>query len=208
MTVGIYIIRNLFNGKVYVGSSATVEERWTTHKRKLNRGTHHARKLQNAWNKYGASGFEFRIIEEVSTDQLVRREQYWIDACLSFAHGYNSRPKADSCLGIKRGAQSPEHKRKNALAKTGINNPNYGKPRSEETKQKIAQAQAGKPRNPHSNDTKIKMSAAHKQWYQENGVSVEHYAHLQRVRKLRVYKPHSEETKKRMSESHRRRLHG
>jgi group I intron endonuclease len=208
VTSGIYIIRNLANGKVYVGSSTVIEERWVTHRRKLRQGKHHSRKFQNAWNKYGADNFEFRIIEIVQPELLVEREQYWMDACLSYSMGYNSRPKADSCLGIKRGPPSPEHRRKNAEAHTGSKSPNWGKPRSEETKRKIAAPQIGKPRKSPSQATLEKMSASQRARYAKNGLSEEHKARMDRIRKLVVYKPHSEETKRKMSESHRRRFHG
>ena len=56
---GIYQIRNIANGKVYVGSAAKFSRRFNDHKRKLNNGRHHSIKLQNAWNKNGAESFVF-----------------------------------------------------------------------------------------------------------------------------------------------------
>ena len=37
---GIYIVKNLVNGKVYVGSSITVLARVTAHKSELRKGKH------------------------------------------------------------------------------------------------------------------------------------------------------------------------
>jgi hypothetical protein len=57
---GIYAIRCLANGKVYVGSSAGIDARWSEHRYDLNAGRHHSPHLQNAWVKYGAAGFSLR----------------------------------------------------------------------------------------------------------------------------------------------------
>ena len=48
----IYKIRNLVNGKFYVGSSVNTRVRFQNHRRHLRRGTHHCRPLQNAWDRY------------------------------------------------------------------------------------------------------------------------------------------------------------
>lgn len=61
---GIYMIRNKVNDKVYIGQSISIEERFCSHKRKLNNKTHDSRHLQYAWNKYGEEAFEFEIICE------------------------------------------------------------------------------------------------------------------------------------------------
>jgi group I intron endonuclease len=205
MNTGVYRIRNLQNGKVYIGSSKDIEERWRQHTLKLNRGTHPCRKLLNAWKKYGSSTFQFEIIELCSLAELLDREQHWIDTTMAYTTGYNSRPKAESCLGYKRGAPTEEHKRKNAEAHTGSKNSNWGKPRSEQTKAKIASAQKGKPRAKHSEATRALMSQNRKLRY-STGVTKEHRQQLIEARKKRVYHPHSEETKAKMRASHTARL--
>lgn len=48
---GIYAIRRIGTDQRCVGSTANVARRWTTHRRDLNAGTHHASRLQNAWAK-------------------------------------------------------------------------------------------------------------------------------------------------------------
>ena len=102
---------------------------------------------------------------------------------------------------FKRGPQSPEHRRKNALAKTGTNNANYGKPRSQETRRKIALAQKGKPRPKRSAETRALMSIKQRaRWV--NGVSAEHKLQLDRARAARVYGPVSESTKQKMRDAH------
>ena len=38
MSCGIYIIKNLVNNKVYIGSSVNIEERWSHHRIAFNSG--------------------------------------------------------------------------------------------------------------------------------------------------------------------------
>lgn len=75
----IYQIINLQNNKSYVGSCKDARKRWNSHKSKLNNNIHHSIILQNAWNKYGAENFVFKIIEFCPTDKCIEREQYYID---------------------------------------------------------------------------------------------------------------------------------
>lgn len=66
MSIGIYKIINQIDGKYYVGSSNNIEgNRWPYHKYHLRKGDHYNNHLQNAWNKYGESCFEFVIVNEV-----------------------------------------------------------------------------------------------------------------------------------------------
>src|SRR4030065_2348259 len=73
----IYIIENKVNGKLYVGSSINPKQRWRQHRFQLKRGTHHCRRLQNAWTKYGRSEFTFLVVErDVDLLFLSAREQF------------------------------------------------------------------------------------------------------------------------------------
>lgn len=103
---GVYIIKNIVNGKIYIGSSVNVFKRWTQHRYKLNKGNHANKHLQRAWNKYGISEFEFSILELInnpSKEILIELEQKYLDEHKSFNKdvGYNILKKADSSLGVK-----------------------------------------------------------------------------------------------------------
>ncbi len=92
MTMGIYKIENKVNGKIYIGSSKNIENRWKKHKYDLRSNNHHSEHMQNAWNKYGKENFIFKIIEEIRDENiLIEREQYWINALKSYNIdiGYN-----------------------------------------------------------------------------------------------------------------------
>lgn len=80
MTQGIYGIRCLANGRVYVGQSQNMKKRWRSHKRELLKGTHYNDHLQNAWNKYGEDSFAFFVCEAVPQEEhLIEREIYWYE---------------------------------------------------------------------------------------------------------------------------------
>lgn len=49
--IGIYRIRNTSNGKVYIGQSVNIEQRWRQHLYELRRDSHHSPHLQYAYNQ-------------------------------------------------------------------------------------------------------------------------------------------------------------
>lgn len=89
---GIYKIRNVIDGKVYVGStSRSFEKRWHGWRADLrrNKGNHH---LLAAWNRYGADSFRFEILEIVTdTSALLARESFWMSKLNARdpSYGYN-----------------------------------------------------------------------------------------------------------------------
>jgi group I intron endonuclease len=104
--LGVYQIRNIENGALYIGSTAkTFAGRWHKHREFLRADKHHARHLQFAWNKYGEASFAFEILEVIDDPNLViEREQVYIDACFQTMPReriYNTRPTAGSQLGLR-----------------------------------------------------------------------------------------------------------
>lgn len=71
MTCGIYVIRNKKTGQMYVGQSADIENRFKSHCQ--------VSLVDVAIAVEGKDNFEFNVIEEVSQDNLLERERYWID---------------------------------------------------------------------------------------------------------------------------------
>lgn len=132
--IGIYMIRNKSNGKVYIGQSVDIYLRWKSHKKNLQKGCHRNIHLQNAWNKYGEDNFEFLIIEECNEDRLTKQEQYWID----FYGGLNSTDNYNKRDAGSIGHLSVEHKHKISLG-------NKGKIHSAEWVNKHRQAIKGRP---------------------------------------------------------------
>lgn len=98
---GIYQIVNTTNSKCYVGSAVDIQVRGQQHKRALENNAHANKKLQHAWNKYGAEAFDIRVLELIdSTADLLSQEQYWLDTLGSVKNGYNIAIKAGSNLGL------------------------------------------------------------------------------------------------------------
>jgi group I intron endonuclease len=140
---GIYTIRNKDNGKVYVGSSQNVGERWRTHRKQLKAQRHANGHLQAAWNSYGEDAFDFVVIEAVDDpDRLIEREQYWMDEMRSTDHdtGYNMKPFADSSRGRRAGA---EERARLSAAKKG-NKYALGTKQSQETIDKRRKSLTGR----------------------------------------------------------------
>ena len=101
---GVYSITNKCNGKIYVGSSVKIKQRWRGHISDLNKNKHKNIHLQRSWNKYGSDNFSFDIIGNCHPDQVLKLEQINIDKLnvCDVRYGYNISPKAQNCLGIKR----------------------------------------------------------------------------------------------------------
>lgn len=99
MITGVYQIRNVINGKIYLGStSRRFSQRKAEHFKNLRKGLHKNRHLQNAWNKYGSKNFVFEIIEVCDKEKCVEREQHYL---CTLHPQYNHRPNAASNLGCK-----------------------------------------------------------------------------------------------------------
>ena len=80
MTAGIYAINHIPTGMKYIGSSVCIKKRVKDHKRLLDAGVHHCKKLQLAWDKYGCKAFEFYQVEKIADKGILfKREQFWID---------------------------------------------------------------------------------------------------------------------------------
>lgn len=83
-TVGIYKITCVPNGKIYIGSSVDVRNRWWNHKSQLKHQKHTNQHLQRAYDKYGKEAFLWEVIEECSKEQLRLREQHYLDTLQPF----------------------------------------------------------------------------------------------------------------------------
>lgn len=90
---GIYKITNKINGKIYIGQSVNIEERFKSHKYTYNnpKANGYNTKFYRALRKYGIENFTFEIVEEVvNKENLNKREIFWIQYYNSYKQGYNS----------------------------------------------------------------------------------------------------------------------
>lgn len=149
MTSGIYLIVQISTGLLYIGSSANIRGRWASHRCDLRKRRHGTPRLQNAWSKHGEADFAFAVLEEVSVERLLEREQFWIDVVGSadLRYGFNTQPVAE----CRRGVSIPPE----AAAKIAAFH--RGKPKTAEHRAKLAEAKRGQRRTP---ETLAKISAA------------------------------------------------
>lgn len=127
----VYVIRNLINGKVYVGQTKNFAQRKAGHIYSAKSAID--RPLQRSMRKHGIENFSFEIIEECVDVQINEREQFWVAHFDSFnpEKGYNLTSGGDAPLFV-----SDETRKKMSESQTGHIV-------SDETKKKIRKARLG-----------------------------------------------------------------
>lgn len=188
MSSGVYKIKNLINNKSYIGSSISIDNRIKKHKESLLKGNHHSIKLQRSYDKYGEDNFIFEIIEDVSIEYLIDREQHYINLFDSYNNGYNSVQFAGSNLGMKHSDSTKDKIRLSSIGNKNMLN----KKHNDDTKNIISEKLKG--RNL-SDDTKLKMSEV------RIGKKLSDETKL-KISNLKKGKPLSEENKNKLSISH------
>jgi len=141
-TSGIYKIINKINGKYYVGSSDNIYKRYITHKNFLNNNNHINTILQNSWNKYGNTNFDFVIIEKVPKENLLITEQKYLNIAIT---------ERNKCYNICFDASSPMKGRKH----------------DEKTKELMSIKRRLQIRPPCSQETKEKIKKSNSRTYEE-----------------------------------------
>jgi group I intron endonuclease len=169
--IGIYKITNP-NGKIYVGQSVNIENRFNQYRFISN--SVKQKRLYNSFKKHGICNHDFQIIEECTIDLLNERERHWQEHynCLD---GLNCRYQN---YDDKKGFISLETRMNISKNRKGIK-PNYkdnaarskkisealtGKKLSKEHRMSLSIAQTGLKRSPEAimksakSRTGIKMS--------------------------------------------------
>lgn len=148
----IYKSVNTINGKVYIGFDSHWPNRQKVHK---SASKNQEGKFYRAIRKYGWDNFEWSILYQ-SKDKnhcLKEMESHFIKEYDSFNTGYNSTLGGDGCFGL---ILSEESRKKISQGNK------IPKPHTPEHNKKIADALRGKKKQPHSEDTKLKISQSNK----------------------------------------------
>jgi hypothetical protein len=172
---GIYKIESKINPrKIYIGSASNINNRWNRHLSDLRLNRHWNKKLQNHYNKYGESDLMFFILIGCEKEDLLKNEQFYIDA---YNPWFNNCRIAGKPIGIKHSIESCKNMSKSKM----------GHFVSEETKRKISESHKG---IKHTEERKQKNSKSH--------------IGLQAGNKHPLYgKHHSEETKRKIGKGNR-----
>ena len=124
---GIYQIKNLVSGGVYIGSTKEFKCRWSDHKRSLVANKHKTKHLQNAYSKYlaehGSDDFlEFSVLEVMTgstkTERLVR-EEWWIEKLVGEGVSLYNTNKTPTKEPVVDCVMTEEIKRKRSVARKG-----------------------------------------------------------------------------------------
>lgn len=100
--IGVYRWINNLNGNTYIGSSINLSVRFYTYYslRYLSKSN---RPMERALLKYGFSNFSLEILEYCNSENLLKREQYYLD---TLKPEYNIVEIAGSTLGYKHSEES------------------------------------------------------------------------------------------------------
>jgi group I intron endonuclease len=147
---GIYIIKTKINNRFYIGSAINLYNRKHTHLTHLKKLKHCNAKLQRFVNKYGIKNLFFECIEFCEKENLIIKEQFYIDTLKPF---YNIAKIAGSTLGTKITKEQSEKLSKIRKGKQF----SLGRVLSKETKDKISKK--AKERGLHINFKKASIKA-------------------------------------------------
>lgn len=150
----VYAHINKINGKIYIGQTKNINRRWRSNGIEYEKSTY----FYNAILEYGWDNFEHVILQSgLSKKEADEYEIYYIDYYHSKynENGYNIREGGNRQLSKETRQKLSQIAKEKGLWK-GDNNPRhldplfgerngmYGKKHSEETKQKISEANKGK----------------------------------------------------------------
>lgn len=101
--MGVFAIRNLANGKIFVGSSMDLSAIFNRIRFQLYAGAHPNKALEADWKQYGTGKFEFEVLEEIFPREdpnydyaadLETLEDLWLEKLQPYGDkGYNERKK-------------------------------------------------------------------------------------------------------------------
>jgi len=90
---GVYLITDMTNGKLYVGSASGEDSFWSRWSQYVKDGHGGNKKLKNIIREHGieyAVNYQFSILEVSSDPDIAKkREQYWKKVFRSIKYGYN-----------------------------------------------------------------------------------------------------------------------
>lgn len=96
---GIYQIRNITNGKLFLGSSLNLDGSVNSNRFQLKMGSHRNIQLQQDWQTFGEEAFTFEVLEQLKPadiqspecrEKLSKLEEQWLLKLQPYGEkGYN-----------------------------------------------------------------------------------------------------------------------
>jgi len=101
--MGVYQIKNISNGKIFIGNSKNLQAAFNSNMFQLKMGMHSSKELQRDFTTLGEDKFSFEVLDilehkkEINcdyTDDLVVLEEVWIEKLQPYDDkGYHTRKK-------------------------------------------------------------------------------------------------------------------
>lgn len=172
MTIGIYSINNLINGKRYIGKSKDVNKRIWSHFNLLKKDEPTRsvnRHLYASVRKYGIENFTWEVLEsfsELNETLLADREVYWMEFYNTTDRDFGYNLVKDSSSSVVVHPETIEIFRKTMK---GEGNSNYGNYWTDEQKSNMSEIAKERHKNGfYGDEWKAKLSESSKQiWLDE-----------------------------------------
>jgi len=97
--MGVYVIKNLINGNIFIGKNKNIQGRINRHKFELEHGFDEIKELQEDYNQHGLQNFSFEILDRLELkedpaydykEDLIVLEELWLEKLQPFGErGYN-----------------------------------------------------------------------------------------------------------------------
>ncbi|MCB0600538.1 MAG: GIY-YIG nuclease family protein [Saprospiraceae bacterium] len=102
--IGVFQIKNIANGKIFIGSSVNLSAMWNRLRMQLKSGTHTNKALQEDWDHLGEDQFLYEVLEEIPQNEekdysrdLDALETMYLESLQPFSpRGYNRPPRRES----------------------------------------------------------------------------------------------------------------
>ncbi|QAY66511.1 GIY-YIG nuclease family protein [Paenibacillus protaetiae] len=98
--MGVVLVKNNLNGKLFVSAYPNLKNKWMTMKAQLDLGMFGNLQLQKDWKELGEDAFSFEVLEQFDTEKISdvrwevkKLEKQWREKLQSYDDkGYHKRP--------------------------------------------------------------------------------------------------------------------
>lgn len=87
----VFSIINKVTGEQLVLSTVNYIKRKQLYESRLNNGQFHNQDLQRDYTMFGADNFEFKLLEEVTDEDLNKVKNSYIEMLMTMQYGYNRK---------------------------------------------------------------------------------------------------------------------